>query len=218
MEIILEKSKLERYQEFTLIPLTVLSLLFLFTFLGESFQYSPKGFNYEAFSTLNNFIWIIFAFDYFLMFALTNQKTKFIRTHPVELLLVLIPYLRPLRALRILFMFERVIGNAKEKIYVSIPYYVSGAAVLIVLLAAGAIYPVESSLENANIKSPQDALWWAAVTVTTVGYGDKFPITTEGRLIAVGLMVTGIAVVGSITASLAAWIVGKVNEGTNQGK
>lgn len=92
----------------------------------------------------------------------------------------------------------------------SVPYYVTGAAILIVLLAAGTIFPVESKLDNANIKSPEDALWWAAVTVTTVGYGDKFPISSEGRWIAVGLMVTGIAVVGSITASLAAWIIHKV--------
>ncbi|MBM3690611.1 MAG: two pore domain potassium channel family protein [Actinobacteria bacterium] len=62
------------------------------------------------------------------------------------------------------------------------------------------------------MKTPQDSLWWAAVTVTTVGYGDKFPVSSEGRWIAVGLMITGIAVVGSITASLAAWIVGKVRD------
>jgi len=208
----LVKTKLERYQQATLFPLAVLALVFLFTFLAESFQYSISGFNYKNFSLINSLIWVIFAIDYILMFTLADMKVKFLRSHPVELVLVLIPHLRPLRALRILFMFERIIGNAKQKIYISIPYYVSGAAVLIVLLAAGAIYPVESKIDGANIESPQDALWWAAVTVTTVGYGDKFPISSEGRWIAVGLMITGIAVVGSITASLAAWIVSKVNE------
>ncbi len=192
--------------------MAVLALLFLVTFLAESFQYSIAGFNYKDFSTINSLIWFIFAVDYILMLTLADMKVKFLKSHPVELALVLIPHLRPLRALRILFMFDRIIGNAKQKIYISIPYYVTGAAVLIVLLAAGAIYPVESKMEGANIESPQDALWWAAVTVTTVGYGDKFPISTEGRWIAVGLMISGIAVVGSITASLAAWIVGKVNE------
>lgn len=205
------KSRLERYQEVTLIPLSLLSLLFLFSFLGDSFNFSVWLFEESFFSTLNNLIWVIFALDYCLMFAFASQRIKFVRNHPIELLLVLIPHLRPFRALRILFMFDRVLGSIKKSIYVSIPYYVSGAAVLIVLLSAGAIYPVESKLEGANIRSPQDALWWAAVTVTTVGYGDKFPISSEGRWIAVGLMMTGIAVVGSITASLAAWIVNKVN-------
>jgi voltage-gated potassium channel len=211
----MELNRLERYQKATLIPLVVLALLFLITFLVESFQYSIAGFDYKNFSTINNLIWMIFAIDYIIMFILSDMKIKFIRSHPIELLLVLIPHLRPLRALRILFMFERIIGNAKQKIYISIPYYVSGAALLIVALAAGAIYPVESKIEEANIKSPQDALWWAAVTVTTVGYGDKFPISSEGRWIAVGLMITGIAVVGAITASLAAWIVNKVNDQSN---
>lgn len=205
-------SKLERYQSSTLIPLAILAFLFLFTYLGEAFQFSIGVIGPKDFSTFNYLIWLIFTVDYLIMFTLAKRKFAFVRSHPVELLLVLIPHLRPLRALRILFMFERVLGSVKQRIYVSVPYYVSGAAILIVLLAAGAIYPVESSLTDANIKTPQDALWWAAVTVTTVGYGDKFPISSEGRWIAVGLMITGIAVVGSITASLAAWIVSKVNE------
>lgn len=206
------ESKIERYQKIALVPLAILALLFLFTYLGESFEYTIGVLDSEDFSTINNSIWLIFALDYLIMITLAKDKFGFVRSHPIELLLVLIPHLRPLRALRILFIFERVLVTVKQKIYVSVPFYVSGAAVLIVLLSAGTIYPVEAPLENSNIKSPQDALWWAAVTVTTVGYGDKFPVSNEGRWIAVGLMITGIAVVGSITASIAAWIVNKVNK------
>lgn|GEM_PF-1297154 len=113
--------------------------MFLFTFLGEAFKYSVYNFGSKEFAFFNNIIWIIFAIDYFIMLGLAENRLRFVRSHPIELLLVLIPHLRPLRALRILFMFERVIGNARRQIYVSVPYYVSGAAVLIVLLAAGAI-------------------------------------------------------------------------------
>lgn len=208
----MEKSKLDRYQKSSLIPLTVLALIFLCTYLGEAFGYTFGSVGPQEFGILNNLVWLIFALDYILMLILSENRFGFVRSHPIELLLVLIPHLRPLRALRILFLFERIVGKANQQVFVSVPYYVSGAALLIVLLAAGAIYPVESNLPEANIKTPQDAIWWAAVTVTTVGYGDKFPISSEGRFIAVGLMITGIAVVGSITASLAAWIVSKVNE------
>lgn len=204
--------KLQKYQKLSLIPLTVLSLLFLFTYLGEAFSLTLGDISPKDYRFVNNLVWLIFAFDYFVMLSLSGKKLDFIKSHPIELILVLIPHLRPLRALRILFLFERIIGKVRQQIFVSVPYYVSGAAILIVLLAAGAIYPIESKLPDANIKSPEDAIWWAAVTVTTVGYGDKFPISSEGRFIAVGLMITGIAVVGSITASLAAWIVSKVNE------
>jgi voltage-gated potassium channel len=57
-----------------------------------------------------------------------------------------------------------------------------------------------------------DALWWAATTVTTVGYGDRFPTTTEGRIVSGGLMMSGIALLGVVTASLASWFVEKVGE------
>jgi voltage-gated potassium channel Kch len=65
----------------------------------------------------------------------------------------------------------------------------------------------ERSVEGSNIKNFADGFWWAITTVTTVGYGDRYPTTTEGRLLAVMLMFMGISLVGVITASVAAWFV-----------
>ena len=203
--------QIETYKKIALWPLTILSFIFLWGYLAESFDFNIALENPRFFSVLNISLWLVFALDYLVMLTLSKNKSEFFKTHLIDLVLVLIPFLRPLRALRILLMFERVITGIQNKIYVSIPLYVVSAATLIVLLAGGAIYEAEGQIQDSNIKSPEDALWWAAVTVTTVGYGDKFPISSEGRWIAVGLMITGIAVVGSITASLAAWIVQKVN-------
>ncbi len=69
------------------------------------------------------------------------------------------------------------------------------------------VLDAERGAEGANIVGSEDALWWAATTVTTVGYGDRFPVTGEGRLVAVALMVGGIALLGVVTASVAAWFV-----------
>lgn len=74
------------------------------------------------------------------------------------------------------------------------------------------MYDSEYLNNNSNIKTPSDAIWWAIVTIFTVGYGDKFPITAEGRLYATGLMICGIAVVGSVTATFATWLVSQVRE------
>jgi voltage-gated potassium channel len=70
------------------------------------------------------------------------------------------------------------------------------------------VFNLERYDPSSNIKTFPDALWWAVSTVTSVGYGDKYPTTDGGRAIAVILMLTGIALVGTITAAVAAWLVG----------
>ena len=68
----------------------------------------------------------------------------------------------------------------------------------------------ERNAVGAKITTFPDALWWSATTVTTVGYGDTVPVTGAGRLVAVGLMVGGIALLGAVTATLASWIIQRV--------
>ena len=65
---------------------------------------------------------------------------------------------------------------------------------------------------DANITTFGDALWWAMTTVTTVGYGDRFPVTTSGRFVAAGLMLAGIALLGIVTASLATWLIHRIRQ------
>jgi len=82
-------------------------------------------------------------------------------------------------------------------------------AVSTVFMAAFLVLEAESSVSGARIKNAGDALWWAATTVTTVGYGDVYPTTTLGRYIGVLTMVVGIAVCGSLTATLASLLIRK---------
>lgn len=89
--------------------------------------------------------------------------------------------------------------------------YVSGAAGLAVGLGALAVLDAERGAPEANITTLRDALWWASTTVTTVGYSDRFPVTGEGRLVPVVLMVLGIGHVGTVTA-VAAWLLGRVSD------
>jgi voltage-gated potassium channel len=58
---------------------------------------------------------------------------------------------------------------------------------------------------SSNIKTPGDALWWAFATITTVGYGDKYPITTEGRIVAIILMVAGVGLFATFTGYLSSY-------------
>jgi len=83
---------------------------------------------------------------------------------------------------------------------------------LILFVASLAVLDAERGAKSATITTFGDALWWAMTTVTTVGYGDRYPITTQGRFIAGGLMLGGIALLGIVTASLASWLLDKVRE------
>ncbi|MEZ5093490.1 potassium channel family protein [Nocardioides sp.] len=82
-------------------------------------------------------------------------------------------------------------------------------------MAGIAVREAERGSPDANIANVWDGIWWAVTTVTTVGYGDYYPTTPLGRLIAVGLMLIGIALIGVVTGSIATWFVEKL-EGTEE--
>jgi voltage-gated potassium channel len=83
------------------------------------------------------------------------------------------------------------------------------AVLAIVLVGAALEFVFEEHAPGANIHNYGDALWWAIVTVTTVGYGDKYPVSAAGRGVAVVLMFTGIGLVGVLSATVASYFVGQ---------
>jgi voltage-gated potassium channel len=89
-------------------------------------------------------------------------------------------------------------------------------AVLMLLFSSIAILQFETD-PNSNIKTAGDAIWWAYVTMTTVGYGDKYPVTTEGRFVAAILMTVGVGLFGTFTAYVSSWFV-KDNAKTEEQK
>lgn len=125
--------------------------------------------------------------------------------------IVLLPMLRPLRLLRLVTLItvlQRVAGNALRGRAVTC---VVAGSTLLIYIAALAMFDAEKHSPTASITSFGDALWWAVVTITTVGYGDMAPTTETGRFIAVGLMIGGITLLGMVTATLASWLVDKVS-------
>ena len=126
----------------------------------------------------------------------------------------MLPFLRPLRLLSLAVVvnaLQRAVGQTtRGKVIV----YTACGAVAIVYAASLAILDVEGTWPDSKIHNLGDALWWAATTVTTLGYGDLSPVSPMGKLVAVALMIGGIALVGSVTATLASWIVQRVAEDT----
>ena len=203
-------TRVERWERRSEIPLLLLAVAFLVAYAWPILD--PRlDHDLETFLTaLSWTVWAAFAGDLAVRVLLSEDRGAYLLRHWYDVALVLVPMLRPLRLLRLL-AFARVLGRSATRNLVGrVTVYVIGTAVAAVGLGALAMLDAERGADDANITSVGDALWWACTTVTTVGYGDRYPVTTAGRFVAVALMVVGIAVVGSVTAAVAAWLVGQV--------
>jgi voltage-gated potassium channel len=156
--------------------------------------------------------WLVFAADYGIRVALAQHRRRYVLRHLHDLAVIALPLLRPLRLLRLITVISVLNRRAGSSLRGRVAVYVAGGTALLVGVAALAMLDAERDSPDANVTGIGDALWWAITTVTTVGYGDRYPTTTEGRFIAVGLMVAGIALLGVVTASLASWLVDRVRE------
>ena len=160
----------------------------------------------------NAIIWAIFVADYFTRLYLSIQRRVFVKTHVLDLIVIAVPFLRPFRLLRLFAIVVSTTRRAGGLVVRQVLLYVLGVTVIVSATAAVIVYDSERDVPGSNIKTLGDSLWWAATTATTVGYGDRFPVTTTGRLMAGVLMITGIALVGTITASVAAYFVNLVRK------
>jgi len=97
--------------------------------------------------------------------------------------------------------------RAKIRLRGRVGIYVAGGAILLAFCAALAVLDAERSNADANITNFGNAIWWAVTTPTTICYGDHYRTTAIGRLVAFGLMIGGIALLGTVTATLASWLV-----------
>lgn len=200
-----------RWERSTELPLAGAALTFLGIY-AWTVLWQPAGMRADLAEYAITAIWILFGIDYAVRLMLADNRGRWFFYHLHELAIVVLPFLRPLRLLRLLTLvtfLQRTIGGALRGRVVT--YAVAGT-VLLVFVASLAMFDAERDAPDATIGSFADALWWAVATVTTVGYGDYSPTTATGRVIAVGLMVAGIALLGVVTATLASWLVQKVGE------
>jgi voltage-gated potassium channel len=156
--------------------------------------------------------WGTFAADYLTRLVLSNKRRTFVRVAWLDLLTVVLPLLRPLRLLRLVRVLSVLNRRAGSSLRGRVAVYVAGSTALVLFVAALAMLDAERGAPGSNIATFRDSFWWAATTVTTVGYGDRFPVTDAGRVVAGALMLAGIALLGVVTASVASWLIERVAE------
>lgn len=208
----MSKSRVQRWEQLTEWPLAILAVVFLVAYAWPILQPDLNASVKAACQIANVVVWIVFAADYVLRLVLADRRWSYFFRHLPDLAMVALPALRPLRLLRLLMLLKALNRRAASSLHGRMVAYVSGSAVVLVFCAALAALDAERGHPGANIESFGNALWWAIVTVSTVGYGDHYPITFSGRLVAVGLMVGGVALLGVVTATFASWLVDRVRE------
>lgn len=198
----------------------VLSIYVLVALILDTFFKLPTEVS-RVLNLTDNFICIFFLIEFFIRFYKAENKLVFMKWGWIDLIssiptFDLLRAGRTLRLIRLLcilrafrstkHLINHVYKNKSKGAFTT----VSIIAFLMLVFSAVAILQVEDD-PTSNIKTAEDAIWWAYVTITTVGYGDKYPITTEGRIIAAILMTTGVGVFGTFTGYLASWFVKDTN-------
>ncbi len=162
-------------------------------------------------------ICIVFFIDFCIQFYQAEDKLKFMRWGWIDLVasIPMVDAFRVGRLLRVIRLLRIIKAFKTLKEFIDSFYAdkaqgtLNSAAIVVILMlifSSITILQVETA-PDSNILTAGDALWWTFVTITTVGYGDYFPVTLTGRIIAAILMITGIGMFGTFTAYVASWFV-----------
>lgn len=204
------KARLRRWQAATEWPLTGVSLLFLVAY-GVPIAFPDASPDVRsACAGVLALTWLAFVVDYVVRTRLAPHTWRYVRSHPLEFAVVVLPVLRPLLLISVVLRLNR--ANAVRLRGRVVRFAVAGTA-LLVLVGALTVTQAERGVPGASIVNLGDGFWWAVVTITTVGYGDLAPVSPAGRVIAAGLMLGGIALLGVVTATLSSWLVERVAAG-----
>lgn len=187
-----------RVEQMTELPLLLMAFGMIPLVVGPFLWELTTG---EAvlFATLNVVIWIAFAVDLGVKLIISPNPVRYARTHWLDVLIVAVPFFRPLRILRLFLFGTRAVKGARRLSSMGfLVTYAFGA----IMLGTTLVTSFERDV-NANLHDFPQSLWWAVVTITTVGYGDITPITFGGRAVAGALMLVGIGLFSAITANVA---------------
>jgi voltage-gated potassium channel len=205
-----DQSRLEHWENATEWPLAALAVLFLGVYATEVLAVGLSEDWHTALRVADYVIWTLFVLEFFVRVALTHSRARYVLRHLPDLAMLALPFLRALRVLRLIPLLRALNRWVADSLRGRVVVYGSITAVLLVFTGALAELDAERYHPGATITTFGIALWWACVTITTVGYGDYVPITGEGRFVAVGIMIGGVMLVGAVTASFATWLIDRL--------
>jgi voltage-gated potassium channel len=203
-------------------PMMVLTIIWI-PVLIIPLVMSVQGALDEALVTVDYTIWALFVVEYFIKFYLATDRWRYVKTHILDLIIVVVPFFRPLRVarlvrlqvlLRVAVVGGEAVRRARQVLTQRGFHFVALFATILVFLCAGLVTVAERHAHGSLIHDYGQGLWWAVVTVTTVGYGDRVPVTPLGQSVAVILMLVGIGLIGVLTATIASYFMERSSDDT----
>ncbi|MFG2116283.1 potassium channel family protein [Streptomyces sp. NPDC048718] len=204
-----EPPRQERWERRMTIPLAVASAVFLAGYSVRVLAHDRIG---QGWLNLCLGIvlgaWAFFVADYAVRVRLSGLgPLRFVRRHLLDTVIVVLPLLRPLSVVSVYDRVQRRYDKPRLTLYARVMAYAGLTATLLGYTSALTVYFLEHDAPGATIRTFGDAVWWAAATLATVGYGDVTPVTPLGRTTAVGLMACGLALLGAVTGSFSSWLI-----------
>jgi voltage-gated potassium channel len=193
------------YEKYSALPVFLLGSLFL---VGLIEVVTDKG-DTRAGQFLMVVAWVGFVIDLLVSWILDDDRRTFARRHWFAILAVLIPIFR---ALFVFYIFIRL-ARGRTRLQSKVQYYAAYLTILVITFGAVLVLSAERDYPGSNIHTYGEAVWWACVTVTTVGYGDYVPVSPTGRGIATLMLFNGVAIISVITATISSRFVSDPGKG-----
>ncbi len=200
------EKNLAAWEERSSTPMFVASVLYLLAFAAPIMSTRIQE-PYDGYlNIIQMILWGLFAADYCIRLYLAPRRLYFITHNLMNLAIVLLPAWRIVSFLAMIHLTT----NRQYKRLSELAVKLFGYTAIFIIMFALAIYSVESSEPGAMIRDLPTAYWWTFTTLATVGYGDVYPVTGIGRVIAVIVMLYGVGLVAVATGALASWIIEKI--------
>ena len=198
---------LGRWSSKTNLLLASLGVLYLVIYSLEVVFFSQKQL-VSVLEIASNVIWVVFAVDVVIRVIAAESVLEFLKSSWLEVLALIIPFMRSLRVFRVIVALRGLRPFLKTRIETT------GTYILLLLpitwfTGAVAVLDAENEGVESSITNLPDALWWSLATITTVGYGEFYPKTLEGKFVAGVLMIMGIALFSAGAGMFASWILGE---------
>lgn len=198
---------LSRYEKYSLYPLVGLGIVFIVCYALPIVQPDINPLIHTIAEDTLFAVWVIFIVDYVFRLAMTRRRWEFIKSNVVDLVAIVVPAFRPLRALRIITIVLIATRRFGHSVRNRTTLYVIVIAVFVWLMGGLAITDAERNAPGASIQNVNDGWWWSFTSLVVGGSGAHVPVTDQGKLIEAGLFLAGLALLGTISAALAAWFV-----------